>query len=118
MEGLSADIDKSFNLEEQFGAADRPPNESLADLASVQREIRKMALLVPGSILFRLEEELADFPNPSVYKETEMEKTRLMLYALGALGGPCETQKSTKAARILALFESEGKPSSPSCLGH
>lgn len=100
---------KGFNLEEQFKAVERPSNDSLADLASVQREIKKMSLLVPASILFRLEEKLADSPNPSAYKETDMERKRLMLFALGVLGAPCENRTRTKAAKILALFEKEGR---------
>ena len=100
---------KGFNLEEQFSAVKRPGNDSLADIASVQREIKKMALLVPASILFRLGEKLSDHPNPSAYKETELERKRLMLFALGALGSPSESQTPTKrATKILALFESEG----------
>ncbi|KAB5575921.1 hypothetical protein GE09DRAFT_609310 [Coniochaeta sp. 2T2.1] len=103
---------KGFNLEEQFSAVKRPGNDSLADIASVQREIKKMALLVPASILFRLEEKLFDHPNPSAYKETELERKRLMLFALGALGSPSESQTPTKrATKILALFESEATAS-------
>ncbi|OIW29830.1 hypothetical protein CONLIGDRAFT_702076 [Coniochaeta ligniaria NRRL 30616] len=103
---------KGFDLEEQFSAVDRPGNDSLVDLASVQREIKKMALLVPASILFRLEENSADDPNPSTYKETEMEKKRLMLFALGVLGGPRGIRSSpNKATKILALFETEATAS-------
>jgi hypothetical protein len=99
---------RGFNLEEQFGAVKRPANDSLADMASVQREIKKMALLVPASILFRLEEKLSDFPNPTAYKETELERKRLMLFALGALGAPVENRTPMRPTKILALFESEG----------
>jgi hypothetical protein len=100
--------EKGFDLEEQFSAVDRPGNDSLVDISSVQREIKKMALLVPASIIFRLDEKLADSANPAAYKETEMERKRLMLYALGALGGPCETRSPSKGTKMLALFETEG----------
>ncbi|KAB5563408.1 hypothetical protein GE09DRAFT_781453 [Coniochaeta sp. 2T2.1] len=103
---------QGFNLEEQFSAVKRLGNDSLADIASVQREIKKMPLLVPASILFRLEEKLSDQPHPSAYKETELERRRLMLFALGALGSPSESQTPTKrATKILALFESEATAS-------
>lgn len=112
---VRVEVKKGFDLEEHFRAVTRPSNDSLADLASVQREIKKMALLAPASILFRLEEQLTDFPNPSAYKEAELEKKRLMLFALGAFGGPCESARPTRATRILALFEAEGKQNYLSC---
>jgi hypothetical protein len=75
-----------------------------------------MTLLVPASILFRLQERLADSPNPAAYKETEMEKKRLMLFAMDALKNPRQddrmpkgVRRPTKAAKVLALFEPEGK---------
>lgn len=100
---------KGFNGEEPFSAVERPGNDTMADLASVQREIKKMALLVPASLIFRMDEKLSDSSNPSAYKETEMEKKRLMLYALYALGRPRETQNPPNARKMLALFETEGE---------
>lgn len=75
-----------------------------------------MALLVPASIIFRLGEKLANPSNTPAYKETEMERKRLMLYALGAFGRPREAPTPSKPRKLLALFETEGERAVPTVL--
>lgn len=92
----------------------------VSNLESVQREIQRMALLVPRSILSRLEERFedqwSDILEPDAHKEAQMVKKRLLLYAMRAWNGPeHKTDKSAlplhamQGAKIAAIFESQGE---------
>lgn len=107
------------DVERQLGMTNKQEDSSLSDLASVRSELKKMEQLARRSILFRFQEKLAGLQNPSAYRETEMGNKRLMLFALGALDRsrhvyPAASTPSAPrlplSSRILALFETEGKP--------
>jgi hypothetical protein len=86
------------------------------DLASMQREVRRMASASPEIILVRLNEEWGRAQDPAFYKEMEMEQKRWMLSALHNLDNPRNGVGRTwgsgvgpRDQKILALFESKGR---------
>jgi hypothetical protein len=92
----------------------------VSNLDSVKREIQRMALLVPRSILPRLEERFedqwSDILEPDAHKEAQMVKKRLLLYAMRAWNGPEHKMdkgalpvRATQGAKVAAIFESQGE---------
>jgi len=88
------------------------------DLRDMQREIRKMAAASHQNVLQRLTEEWERSQDASFYKELEMEKKRWMMSALHNMEGHFRMDSRSETGRraspgpvkILALYESQGKP--------
>jgi hypothetical protein len=95
---------------------DNSDNDMSMDLASMQREVKRMASASPQIILLRLKEQWGCVQDATFYRELEMEKKRWMLSALNhvdvARSGVRPAQPPSLAHRnqkILALFESKGE---------
>jgi hypothetical protein len=84
-------------------------NDSLTNLASVQREIKNLSLLVPASIVFRLDKHSGESSDPSVYQQIEMARKRLLLHALYSLSDAYKVRALPEGVNILALYESGGE---------
>lgn len=91
------------------------------DLASMQREVKRMSSASPQVILARLREEWGSARDPAFYRELEMEQKRWMLSALHNLDKPRNGAFPARSSavgrpqsqkKILALFESKGRSSS------
>jgi hypothetical protein len=93
------------------------------NLEKAQREITRMALYVPKSITNRLDpgglgrDQWLDVLDPVGYKEAEMVKKRLMLFALRTWSESGQKmmfmhampKSLSKGTKVLALFETEGR---------
>ena len=89
------------------------------DIVALQREVKMMAMASPELILANIKASMGDTSDTRVYKELEMTKKRWMFSALHQIGsyadlGLVEANldegNSTGAHRILALYETQGKP--------
>lgn len=88
------------------------------DIVALQREVKMMAMASPELILANIKAGMGDTSDTRVYKELEMTKKRWMFSALHQIGsyadlgltdsGPDEGA-SSRAHRVLALYESQGK---------
>ncbi|RYP03716.1 hypothetical protein DL765_010413 [Monosporascus sp. GIB2] len=92
------------------------------DIVTLQREVRMMEMASPEIILANMEAGMdvaSDHaPDTMIYQQHEMEKKRWMFWALHYIGGYAEFEtlhrysyhaSSSRAPRILALYETPGK---------
>ncbi|KAK3327978.1 hypothetical protein B0T19DRAFT_461269 [Cercophora scortea] len=93
------------------------PAPPCMDLAGIQTEITRMAAQKPCVVLARLNEELRNVGDASIYRELEMERKRWMLSSLQIMErekaklnmpGIYHDASPKQDQNILALFESPG----------
>jgi hypothetical protein len=112
-------VDKAIRETEDLGIVagnkEKMANSISIDLASMQREVKRMAAASPRIILVRLNEEWDSGNDASLYKELEMEKKQWMLSALYNMNRPKEDDSlsgnqslALKNGKKLALFECQG----------
>ena len=91
------------------------------DIVALQREVKMMAMASPELILANIKAGMGDTSDTRVYKELEMTKKRWMFSALHQIGSYADlglTDRGSdegvpsRAHRILALYESQGKSTS------
>ncbi|KAK3370150.1 hypothetical protein B0H63DRAFT_564374 [Podospora didyma] len=108
----SSSLDKASSLvapPKDNGRAETDANNSISlDLAGVQKEIKRMGIARPETIIVRLEER-GNVNDASFYKDLETEKTRWLLWALDNIyKTPLRKQPLLDGKEAVALFESQG----------
>ncbi|KAK7750622.1 hypothetical protein SLS62_007469 [Diatrype stigma] len=90
------------------------------DIVALQREVRMMAMASEELILANIKAGMGDASDSTIYKELEMTKKRWVLSALHSTGGYAElgyvdntiaSGRSSRAPRILALYETQSSAS-------